>query len=105
MNQKRLVTSLNVFNLESDAMLFSMSAVGETDSAVREKEFSLDVDLWYVFSSLHGSSSLSVDPDEASYTAAPSPPFDSISSIRYSPTNPHQLLVSAWDAVRPVCSI
>ena len=27
----------------------------------------------------------------------PSPPFDSISSIRYSPNNPDQLLVSAWD--------
>ena len=39
-------------------------------------------------------------PDESNYAIAPSPPFDSISSIRYSPTNPHQLLVSAWDAVR-----
>jgi len=37
--------------------------------------------------------------DESNYTTVPSPPFDSISSIRYSPTNPSQLLVSAWDAV------
>ncbi|KAF8899587.1 WD40-repeat-containing domain protein [Gymnopilus junonius] len=35
--------------------------------------------------------------DELSYTTPPSPPFDSISSIRYSPTNPDQLLVSSWD--------
>jgi len=27
----------------------------------------------------------------------PSPTFDSISSLRYSPTNPHQLLVASWD--------
>ncbi|KAG6854543.1 hypothetical protein C0991_005455 [Blastosporella zonata] len=27
----------------------------------------------------------------------PSPPFDSISSVRYSPTNPDHLLVSSWD--------
>ncbi|KAI0063749.1 WD40 repeat-like protein [Artomyces pyxidatus] len=27
-----------------------------------------------------------------------SPPFDSISSVRFSPTNAHQLLVSSWDA-------
>ncbi|KIY66429.1 WD40 repeat-like protein [Cylindrobasidium torrendii FP15055 ss-10] len=26
------------------------------------------------------------------------PPLDSISQVRYSPTNPHQLLASAWDA-------
>ena len=44
-------------------------------------------------------------PDEANYEVATSPPFDSISLIRYSPTNPHQLLVSAWDAVGPVCSV
>ena len=37
--------------------------------------------------------------DEASYTTVPSPPFDSISSIRYSPTNPDQLLLSSWDTV------
>ncbi|KAF8156102.1 WD40-repeat-containing domain protein [Crassisporium funariophilum] len=35
--------------------------------------------------------------DESNYTTIPSPPFDSISSIRYSPTNPDQLLVSSWD--------
>ncbi|KAF8958904.1 WD40-repeat-containing domain protein [Flammula alnicola] len=35
--------------------------------------------------------------DELSYTVPPSPPFDSISSIRYSPTNPDQLLISSWD--------
>ncbi|KAF9533134.1 WD40-repeat-containing domain protein [Crepidotus variabilis] len=35
--------------------------------------------------------------DEASYTTVPSPPFDSISSIRFSPTNPDRMLVSAWD--------
>ncbi|KAF5355422.1 hypothetical protein D9757_013167 [Collybiopsis confluens] len=29
--------------------------------------------------------------------ALPSPPFDSISKVRYSPTNPTQLLVSSWD--------
>ncbi|KAF8641345.1 hypothetical protein AX16_010043 [Volvariella volvacea WC 439] len=27
----------------------------------------------------------------------PSPPFDSISAVRYSPTNPDQLLASSWD--------
>ncbi|KAF9062874.1 WD40 repeat-like protein [Rhodocollybia butyracea] len=27
----------------------------------------------------------------------PSPPFDSISKVQYSPTNPNQLLVSSWD--------
>ena len=44
-------------------------------------------------------------PDEPNYQVAPSPPFDSISSIRYSPTNPHQLLVSAWDAVSPFFAV
>ncbi|KAJ3859269.1 WD40 repeat-like protein [Lentinula novae-zelandiae] len=29
--------------------------------------------------------------------ALPSPPFDSISKVQYSPTNPNQLLVSSWD--------
>ncbi|KAF9031299.1 WD40-repeat-containing domain protein [Panaeolus papilionaceus] len=35
--------------------------------------------------------------DEASYISTPSPPFDSVSSLRFSPTNPGHLLVSAWD--------
>ncbi|PFH49079.1 hypothetical protein AMATHDRAFT_63883 [Amanita thiersii Skay4041] len=35
--------------------------------------------------------------DDASTTLLPSPPFDSISHVRYSPTNPHHLLVSSWD--------
>jgi hypothetical protein len=30
----------------------------------------------------------------------PSPPFDSISSVHYSPTDPDHLLVSSWDTVR-----
>jgi hypothetical protein len=42
--------------------------------------------------------------DEGSYTTVPSPPFDSISSIRYSPTNPDQLLLSSWDTVRYLAS-
>ncbi|GAV99373.1 mitotic checkpoint protein [Lentinula edodes] len=29
--------------------------------------------------------------------ALPSPPFDSISKVQYSPTNSNQLLVSSWD--------
>lgn len=57
-----------------------------------------DVDIWYAFNGFIAAV-LICFPDEANYTIAPSPPFDSISSIRYSPTNPHQLLVSAWDAV------
>ena len=28
-----------------------------------------------------------------------SPPFDSVSSVRFSPTNPSHLLVSSWDTV------
>ena len=60
-----------------------------------------DVDIWYA---LNGSQHIHIlkkkcFPDETNYAIAPSPPFDSISSIRYSPSNPHQLLVSAWDAV------
>ncbi|TFK39202.1 WD40-repeat-containing domain protein [Crucibulum laeve] len=35
--------------------------------------------------------------DDSSTTAVPSPPFDSISAVKYSPTNPDQLLVSSWD--------
>ncbi|KIK03821.1 hypothetical protein K443DRAFT_461558 [Laccaria amethystina LaAM-08-1] len=35
--------------------------------------------------------------DDASYTTIPSLPFDTISTIRYSPTDPDQLLVSSWD--------
>ncbi|KAJ3505650.1 hypothetical protein NLJ89_g7306 [Agrocybe chaxingu] len=35
--------------------------------------------------------------DESNYVTVPSPPFDTISSIRYHPSNPDQLLVSAWD--------
>ena len=37
--------------------------------------------------------------DDASYTTIPSLPFDTISTIRYSPTDPDQLLVSSWDTV------
>jgi hypothetical protein len=37
--------------------------------------------------------------DEQGVTILPSPPFDSISSVRYSPTNPDHLLVSSWDTV------
>ena len=29
-----------------------------------------------------------------------SPPFDSVSGVRFSPTNPSHLLVSSWDTVR-----
>ncbi|PPQ74797.1 hypothetical protein CVT24_003666 [Panaeolus cyanescens] len=36
--------------------------------------------------------------DEASYSALPSPPLDSVSCLRFSPTNPDHLLVSAWDS-------
>lgn len=28
-----------------------------------------------------------------------SPPFDSVSQVRFSPTNPSHLLVSSWDTV------
>ncbi|KAF8872365.1 WD40-repeat-containing domain protein [Infundibulicybe gibba] len=35
--------------------------------------------------------------DDQNYIKIPSPPFDSISSVRYSPTNPDQLLVASWD--------
>ena len=28
-----------------------------------------------------------------------SPPFDSVSTVRFSPSNPSQLLVSSWDTV------
>ena len=34
-------------------------------------------------------------------TELSSPPFDSVSQVRFSITNPDHLLVSAWDAVRP----
>lgn len=33
-----------------------------------------------------------------------SPPFDSVSSVRFSPTNPSHLLVSSWDTVSHVRS-
>ena len=42
--------------------------------------------------------------DEGSYAKVPPPPFDNISSIRYSPTNPDQLLLSSWDTVRYLAS-
>jgi hypothetical protein len=66
-----------------------------------------DVGIWYLLNGFYSSIHINLKcfPDEASYEVAPSPPFDSISSIRYSPTYPHQLLVSAWDAVGPVCSV
>jgi hypothetical protein len=32
--------------------------------------------------------------------ALANPPFDSISSVRFSPANPDHLLVTAWDGVR-----
>ncbi|KAK2462589.1 hypothetical protein APHAL10511_005322 [Amanita phalloides] len=35
--------------------------------------------------------------DDASLTTLPSPPFDSISQVKYSPSNPDHLLVSSWD--------
>jgi cell cycle arrest protein BUB3 len=35
--------------------------------------------------------------EDPNTTILPSPPFDSISSVRYSPTNPDQLLASSWD--------
>ncbi|KAF8626052.1 hypothetical protein AX15_005106 [Amanita polypyramis BW_CC] len=35
--------------------------------------------------------------DDANSVILPSPPFDSISQVKYSPTNPDQLLVSSWD--------
>ncbi|TEB21248.1 WD40 repeat-like protein [Coprinellus micaceus] len=35
--------------------------------------------------------------DPSTTTTLPSPPFDSISSIRFHPTNPDLLLVSSWD--------
>ncbi|KAG5645741.1 hypothetical protein DXG03_005437 [Asterophora parasitica] len=35
--------------------------------------------------------------DDQSTLTLPSPPFDSISALRYSPTNPDHLLVSSWD--------
>ena len=31
-----------------------------------------------------------------------SPPFDSVSGVRFSPTNPSHLLVSSWDTVSHV---
>ncbi|KAJ7915521.1 WD40-repeat-containing domain protein [Mycena leptocephala] len=34
---------------------------------------------------------------DPNYTILPSPPFDTISSIQYSPTDPEKLLVSSWD--------
>ncbi|KAJ6606418.1 WD40-repeat-containing domain protein [Mycena vulgaris] len=34
---------------------------------------------------------------DPNYTVLPSPPFDTISSIQYSPTDPNKLLVSSWD--------
>ncbi|KAF8191433.1 WD40-repeat-containing domain protein [Mycena galopus ATCC 62051] len=34
---------------------------------------------------------------DANYSILPSPPFDTISSVKYSPTDPDKLLVSSWD--------
>ncbi|KAJ6546983.1 WD40-repeat-containing domain protein [Mycena capillaripes] len=34
---------------------------------------------------------------DPNYSVLPSPPFDTISSIQYSPTDPDKLLVSSWD--------
>lgn len=59
-----------------------------------------NVQLWCVCCCLSRTLAESICADELSYTTPPSPPFDSISSIRYSPTNPDQLLVSSWDTVR-----
>ncbi|KAM6503085.1 WD40-repeat-containing domain protein [Amanita muscaria] len=35
--------------------------------------------------------------DEANLLTLPSPPFDSISQVKFSPTNPDHLLVASWD--------
>jgi len=44
------------------------------------------------------------DPNhEAEQTELSSPPFDSISSVRFSPFNSVHLLVSSWDAVSSPC--
>jgi hypothetical protein len=53
---------------------------------------------WYVFHALLTTTFLRflVDPN---YAILPSPPFDTISSIQYSPTDPDKLLVSSWDTV------
>lgn len=42
---------------------------------------------------------------EADQTELSSPPFDSISSVRFSPFNSAHLLASSWDAVSSSCRI
>ena len=44
------------------------------------------------------------DPShEAEQTELSSPPFDSISSVRFSPFNSAHLLTSSWDTVSSLC--